>query len=521
MLAPPTLVVSIVLDQVGSWVLEHHLARLPDDGLLKTMIRRGVWAHNVVYDYAGTYTGPGHAAIYTGASPSESGIVANRRYDRARARMIGVLDDGQSVELLTDGHTFVAPTSVRAETVADVLREAAPRRAGVTRIASLSMKDRGAVIAGGQRPDLVLWYTEEARGFTTSRYYAEALPGWAARFNAERPVQRYFTQPWAPTLAPEELASLGVADDDPGEGDWHGLGVTFPHVLSASARPYTAFLATPFASEQLLEMASLTASSLEMGRDAAPDLLLVSVSGTDYVGHVFGPESWEAADNLARVDAALGAMVRSLEARGPVSVLVTADHGAMPLVEHSQARGQQGAARIQFDAIVGAAEAALDAALGPGDWVAEFVQPYLYLKPEALTPARRAEALRVAREAVARVPGVGGVFRCDEAVGWRDDADRLRRAVARSVDPQVAGELFVMPADGAVVDERMPVNHGTSHGSPWDRDNHVPLLVMGPGIGRGEVTEALHFSTTAATLSAMLGVRPPRAATAPPLRFGD
>lgn len=505
---PARLVLSVVLDQVGSWVLERHLPLLREDGLLKTTMRRGLWARRVAYTYAGTYTGPGHAAIYTGAPPADSGIVANRRWDRARAEMVGVLDDGHTVEFGGEAGSFVSPSALRAETVADVLRRAAAGRSGQTRVVSLSMKDRGAVIPGGQRPDVAAWYTESARGLTTSAHYGAEVPAWLRAFNAEHPVEAYFGRPWEP-LDRAALVGTGVTDDAPGEGDWHGLGVTFPHLLSRSRRPLTTFLATPFSTEYLVDAATAATRALSLGADAAPDLLMLSVSGTDYVGHVFGPESWEAVDNLVRVDATLGAFVRTLEAQTTVAVLITADHGVMPLVERERAAGNAGAARIEFEDVVRAAEEAVDAALGPGDWVAEYVQPYLYLRPAALAPTVRERALTAAAEGLRRLAGVGAVHRCDEAVGWRDDADPVRRAVARSVDPRVAGELFLVPADGAVVDERMPVHHGTSHGSPWARDTEVPVLVSGPGVAHGEIAVRQEFPRTAATLSALLGVDPP------------
>ncbi|MEZ4410737.1 MAG: alkaline phosphatase family protein [Polyangiales bacterium] len=512
--APAPLVVAVVLDQMGSWVLQHHLPLLRDDGLLKPMIARGTWAHDVRLTYAGTYTGPGHAAIYTGAPPADSGVVANRVWDRERARMVSVVDDGEHAEFGNEQRAHAGPSALRVDTVADVLRRAASRRAGATRVAAISMKDRSAVIPGGQHPDLALWYTEEARGFTTSAYYAPATPDWLSAWNAAHPVSAYFDRPWEPLDAAALLAT-GMTDEQRGEGDWHGLGATFPHLLSRCDEPYSAFLATPWSTEHLAAMARAVVSRLDMGGDAAPDLLMLSVSGSDYVGHVFGPESWESMDNLVRVDAMLGALARELSARGPVSVLVTADHGVMPLVERAPA--SERAARIEFADVTRAAEEALDRALGDGEWVAAYVQPYVYLRPAALAPAVRERAIATAAEAIARLPGVASVARTSEAVGWRSDPDPTRRAVAESVDPRVAGELFVVPAEGSVVDERMPEGFGTSHGSPYPRDQSVPLIVSGPGVPRRELREARDFRSIAATLAWLLDVTPPAAARRAPV----
>lgn len=512
----PRLVVSIVLDQVGTWVLDRHLGILRDDGALKPLIAHGTWVHDVVYPYAGTYTGPGHAAIYTGAPPAESGVVANRRWDRERARMVGMIDDGVHAQFDPEGRTFVSPTAVRAETVSDALRTATEARGRHSAIVSISMKDRGAVIPGGQHPDMAVWYTEEARGFTTSRYYRPEMPEWVTRFNTAHPLTGYFSTPWT-VLDPAAIARLGARDDQPGEGNWKGLGAVFPHDLSQSRDALSAFLATPMSTDHLLDAARAAVAEYHMGDDDTPDLLMLSISGTDYVGHVFGPESVEAADNLLRIDLALGRFLRELSARTDVAVLVTADHGVMPLIERAHDEGHADAARVQFDDVVSAAERACDAALGPGDWVAAYVQPFVYLTPHALEAGNRERAITAAREGISHVPGVGAVHPCAEAVQWRTDANPLRRAVALSIDPAVAGELFVVPAEYSVVDERMPQGAGTSHGSPFARDTHVPVIFGGAGVEHRDVQGDQSFERVAATLSALLGVPSPAHARVEPL----
>ncbi len=505
---PPRLVVSVVLDQVGSWVLERHLHLLHPDGAIRTLMARGLWVHRATYAYAGTYTGPGHAAVYTGAPPADSGIVANRRWDRGRARIVGVVDDGAHAEFNSGGHTFVSPAALRADTVADALRASARARGQTTAIAAVSMKDRGAVIPGGLHPDLALWYSEDAHGFTSSTYYGAALPDWVTRWNAANPPAERYAAPWVP-LDRAVLQGLGVPDDDAGEGNWRGLGITFPHALATTENPYATFLATPQSAEYLFDMARAVVRELRMGQHTAPDLLMVSVSSTDYVGHVFGPESWEAVDNLVRVDLALGRFLQELDRTTPVAVLVTADHGVMPLVEHSRRQGYPGASRIEFEHVVAAGERAVDAALGPGDWVASFVQPFVYLTPAALEPAVRARAMAAAAQGIAQVPGVAAVYPAAEAAQWRSDPDRVRRAVALSIDPAAAGDLFVVPADHSVVDEKLPQGAGTSHGSPYPLDQEVPVIVAGPGVSHGEVTEPVDFARTAATLAALLGIEAP------------
>lgn len=557
---PARLVVSVVLDQVGSWVLDRNLSKLPPDGAIRRAIARGTYIQRARYAYAGTYTAPGHAAIYTGQNPSGSGVGMNRAIvhgvasnaagtgvARRRANTESIVEDHSHAVFGADAHVTASPELLQSDTVADVLQRESHGRA---RVVSLSMKDRGAVIPGGRRPTMALWYDEHARAFTTSSYYASEPPAWLAGFHRDHPASALLSV-WN-VRDTARAAVGGPLDDCDGEGDWKGFGRTFPHDPTRSTDPYSIILTTPQSSEWLLELAARAANEYQLGRDDVPDLLAISVSGTDYVGHVFGPESLEAEDNLVRVDRALSRLLARLEReqRGPIALLITADHGVARLPERSRAEGHS-AVRLDWDTLPERVNEALDQQLGramllpdggvdasaanteardamvsadagsadasaPAQservWAEAFVQPYLFLTPAARASTERDRIVRAAIEALRAMPGVYNAYDARDAERLRASSDPVERSVGESIPRRATyelGDVFVVPSEYSLVDERLPRGYGTSHGTPWPYDTDVPVIVSGPGVVHATVSEIQPQRRVAATIAALLRVSAP------------
>jgi predicted AlkP superfamily pyrophosphatase or phosphodiesterase len=503
------LVVVVVIDQLGSRTLEQFFPELDPNGALHMARRRGVYHRHVRYPYANTLTGPGHATLFTGAAPADNCVVSNKSWDPNRQKKVDTTDDGIHA---VHGHaeTFASPAVLCAPAVGDALHDATQGRA---RVVTLSMKDRAAVFPGGQHPDLALWYDDDIPAFTTSTYYATVLPPWLLAWHRRHPFADLL-RPWRPLHAARYAALLGP-DSGPGEGNWHGFGTTFPHDPSSCERPYETVLATPQSSEALLSLARVAVEELHLGEDEFPDLLAVSISGTDYVGHIFGPDSWEYLDNLIRVDRALGALLLQLEAKTELSVLITSDHGHAPLPE----RIPGGGGRLNEHVLATELNDELVRALGPGRWVEGYLTPYIYFSAETRSePQRRARAVAAAQEYLRRRSGVAVAIDAREAATWRDSSDPLRASIALGITPEPAGDLVLYPAQGWVLDSLDLHGAGTTHGSPWEYDRNVPVLFYGPGVTRQEVTEVGDARQVAPTIAAMLGVGPPGKAKADPLK---
>lgn len=496
--ARPRLVVLVVYDQWASWAFDEHEGSLAPDGAVRWIAERGLVVERARYAYAGTYTAPGHCAIVTGAPPAESGISSNRVWDRARARRVSVFDDGAHPLVgRPDGFASLAP--LRARTVADALAE---QTAGRARIVALAMKDRSALPPGGRAPTLSLWFDPLAGGFTTTTELRAELPAWVLDFRASHPWESYRT-PWEPLRAYDELG----ADAQPGEGGY-GFDASFPHD-AAGLEDIDAFLSLPSSTELLLALAERAVAEEHLGEDDVTDLLSVSVASTDYVGHAFGPDSWEYRDQIVRVDRAVGRLLAQLAARTDLAVVLTSDHGIAPLPERAAAHGLPASARRwATEEELPLLREHLDRTLGPreGGWVDGFVVPYVYLASSVRADeAARARAVEATVAHLRARPGVGFALDVRQGPALRASADPIERSVGLSIPPEAPGDVLVLPSEGSVVDDTAGTT-GTAHGSAFDYDREVPVLVAGPGVERGRTATTVAQSRVAATLAHLLEV---------------
>ena len=318
----PKLVVLIVLDQLGSWVLDHQLSLLPSGSAIRRAYEDGA-SHIAEFPYASTQTAPGHASLSTGVTPSVHGIVANSVYVPGQGGRKTVDDAKHAV--LGNPDRFVSPTQLRTETIGDVLHRESE---GKARIVGISIKGRSAVLPVGQQANAAVFYDSVTRAMTTSTFYApkRRLPDWLRDFRKANPVGPLL-QTWEPA-DPLTLETQLGPDVSPGE-----MYPAFPHDPREATDPWYAFAGTPESSEYLMAAAYAVVKAERMGMDEVPDFLALSVSGTDIVGHIWGTRSWEYADNLLRIDRALTHFVKLLQARGPVAFVLTADHGVAELPE--------------------------------------------------------------------------------------------------------------------------------------------------------------------------------------------
>lgn len=493
----------VVFDQLAGWVLAEYADHLHPDGLVRQVMARGVYARRSAYPYASTNTAPGHAHIFTGATPAENGIYANKVIHPQRGE-IDLVDDGEHAIYGLE-HKFASPSMLRVPTVGDALQA---QRGEQAQVVALSLKDRASVLPGGKKADVVMWYERKLPGFTTSSYYGP-LPGWANDWFAAHPLEALLT-PWTP-VDPNRMERLIGPDEGPGEGDLGGFGTVFPHDPKASKDPYSVLRITPQMSGYLVDLAAEASKQMKLGEDDVPDLLSVSISGTDYAGHTFGPNSWEFFDQLYRADQRLGAFYAELSEKTDVAVLITSDHGVHPVPDRS------GKPRIFPDAVAGAAQKAAVGVLGPGEWVADYSKPLIYFSDALIVHPKREAAITAMLDAVTRLDGIAAVYDVADVRTWREDPDPTRRLIGQSVVDGERGELYVLVEEGAIVDEDKPHGKGTTHGTPYDRDREVPVLFAGPGVSPRRINERVSQAQVAPTIAALLGIDPPAGATAAPL----
>jgi hypothetical protein len=497
----PKLVVLIVLDQLGSWVLDHQLSLLPSGSAIRRAYEDGA-SHIAEFPYASTQTAPGHASLSTGATPSVHGIVANSVYVPGQGARKTVDDAKHAV--LGNPDRFVSPTQLRTETIGDVLHRESE---GKARIVGISIKGRSAVLPVGQQPNAAVFYDSVTRAMTTSTFYApnRRLPDWLRDFRKANPVEPLL-QTWEPADPLALEAQLGP-DVSPGE-----MYPAFPHDPREATDPWYAFAGTPESSEYLMAAAYAVVKAEQMGMDEVPDFLALSVSGTDIVGHIWGTRSWEYADNLLRIDRALTHFVKLLEARGPVAFILTGDHGVAELPERARAEGREGG-RLSGSALMSSAERAVDTALGEGDWIAGYVPP-LFTYTDA-GKARHKELTKALRKAMPSVEGVKAVYDARNAAQLRASNNEVERLVGASLPDDPPGDLYLVAEPGWF--DALSEHGGTNHGSPWDYDRRVPVLMWGTAVERRTSQDIYDVLRVATTLAALLNVPAPAHAPKSPL----
>jgi hypothetical protein len=497
----PRLVVLIVVDQLATWVLDIYLPILPSESVLRRAHESGAY-HQAAFPYAATQTAPGHASLTTGVPPAVHGIVANAVLDPEHGPRKTVDDHKHAV--IGNPERFVSPTHLQAPTVADALNQHSD---GKSRIVGISMKGRSAVLPVGQKPNAAVFYDSKARGMTTSTFYAPSgkLPDWLSAFVKANPVEPLL-QVWEPENPDWLQANFGP-------DAWLGeMYPSFPHDPKAATDPWYAFSFTPESTEYLMAAAFAAVKAEEMGMDDVPDFLVLGISGTDIIGHIWGPRSWEYADNLLRTDRALGRFVRILEARGPVAFVLTADHGIAAMPERVRADGGS-AGRIAHTQVTAHAERAADAALGEGDWVAAYVPPFITYTEAG---KRRLKDLHKALiKAMPTLEGVKAVYDAHAGATLRASNRDIERLVGESLPKDPPGDLYVVTSEGWF--DALSEQGGTNHGTPWPYDRQVPVLMWGAGIERRTSKKVHSVLQVATTLCALLDIPPLTLAPASPL----
>lgn len=461
--ASPRLVVLLVIDQWPAWAF---LAKRPalTEGFDR-LLREGEW-HTGQHPTPATLTAPGHTLLGTGEPPYHSGILANEWWDRASEKQITSTEDG----------TGKSAKWLRVPGLGDAVAEANTHRAGPpAKAISVSLKDRAAILPLGHA-GTAIWYDKTKVAWTSA-----SPPTWLAAYNAAHPVAAHLHDVWTP-VDPARLAKLsGTIDAQPGEVGEKQFGPTFPHDLGANKDPADAIYATPLGNQLVFETALAAIDGEHLGADATPDLLVMSLSAHDYVGHGWGHESWESWDLTLRLDHQLADLLAALDAKvgkGAWAMIVTSDHGASPLPE----RMPGGGGRISFKQVGAAANAAATTELGQGAWIANAKFPNVYLTAAARAkPAKDlAKALGKIVAALRSFPGLAKVGLTSTYAGGCEQRTGEAFAICQMIDPERSGEVFYLPARGWITeDEDEPL--ATAHGSFNDYDREVPVILLPPG----------------------------------------
>jgi predicted AlkP superfamily pyrophosphatase or phosphodiesterase len=493
----PKLVLAIVVDQFRY----DYLTRFQKDyaGGIATLLAHGAVFTNARYTQFPTVTAVGHSVIMTGAPPAMSGIVGNSWYSGEERRLVtSVCDDsyetlgagrasatvplsaplpaGQAVPDCTDASP-ASPNRLLVDTVGDELRVVSEE----SKVVGISLKPRSAILPAGHMATGAYWF-DESGVFVTSSFYGKQLAPWVSDFNKDAPANAYAGKEW--------------------------MGTKF----GSGADLYRAIPASPWGNELIEAFAETAVDGEKLGKRGVTDVLTISFSSNDYVGHRVGPDAPEVRDMAIRTDKLIDRFFHFLVSRGmsmaDVLVVFSSDHGVAPLPEKNRERKMPGN-RISPGQISRAVEDALTVRFGAGAWLIDKPVEYvLYLNQDLIREKKldRAEVDRVAAEALASRPYVFRVYTREQLANGVT-GDRIAQACTNGFFASRSGDLFILPDPYWLTG-----TSGTSHGTPFNYDTHVPVIFMGPGIRPGRYHQNISVTDIAPTLATLLNLEMPSGA---------
>ncbi|MCJ7555985.1 MAG: alkaline phosphatase family protein [Gammaproteobacteria bacterium] len=527
---PPRLVLQITVDQLRGDLPGRYLPQMGKGGF-RYLLDHGVVYENAHHAHANTETIVGHATLATGAQPSDHGLIGNVWFDRVSGQLTYNIEDarypllgaGADVDKSTeiDATQRVArsdgrsPANLLVSTFGD---ELAIHTANRAKVFGVSIKDRGAVSMAGHAGK-AFWFSKAAGEFVTSRFYYEDYPAWVKAFNAARPTQRYADTRWELMHAPSTYL-FGDKDDQPWEKAIAGFGAVFPHSYGPGDGKYFTTLLTlsPAGDELTLDFARQLIEHEDIGADAVTDYLSVSFSSTDYVGHVFGPSSLEAEDNLLRLDRTLAELLSFVDRKvglGNTLIVLSADHGGP---EAPPQLNEYGIEANYVDPSSWDTQAGIDnlkKRFGLGEELIQaFNAPYVYLNREVIREhgLDQGEVEQAVAEEMTRFRGVSLAVSSTALMQGRVPDTPLLRSILNSHNPKRSGDVFVVFEPNWFINDFDGMEVAATHGSPWRYDTYVPVIFAGANLKAQRVVRSIETVDVASTLSGFVGVKRPSGA---------
>jgi predicted AlkP superfamily pyrophosphatase or phosphodiesterase len=518
----PRLVVQITIDQMRGDFPMRYKERLTQDGF-RYLMDKGTHYVNAHFQHADTETPVGHAALFTGAYPSSNGIVAGNWFDLDKQKVIYNCEDDRFPEIGKKPAPGKgrAPTNLLSSTIGD---ELVISNNGQSRMFSVSIKDRGAILPGGHTGK-AFWYSKRDGSFISSTYYYDKYPGWVDRWNEKKRADAYKDTFWK-LLHKRSTYVFGKDDDRPFEVDMFGLGTTFPHPVKGDSKYfYTSLIATPFGDELTADFAKTLIRKEKLGQGKATDFMAISFSVTDYIGHVFGPSSLEAEDNILRLDRLLADLFKFIDEQVGLDqtlIILSADHGMSEAPEYMQGLGFE-VGRLTSEKIVkGTIQKGLKERLEvSGDVIRLYEHPYVYLNEEAIKKTRYsvAEIETAVAEEILKIPGIINALTRTDLRKEAFAPTEVNMRILNNFHLKRSGHVHVIADQFWYFYYEMDTTTKIAaiHCSPWSYDTYVPLFFAGHGIPSQKIVRPVTPYDIAATLAACLEIKPPSGSVGIPL----
>lgn len=501
----PKLIVGIVVDQMRWDYLYRYADRYSPNGF-KRLLAQGFSCENTFIPFTPTYTGAGHASVYTGSVPAINGIIGNYWYRRDLKRIWYCSED---TSVTTVGSTSTAgkmsPRNMLTTTITDELRLATSFQ---SKTIGISLKDRGSILPAGHSANAAYWFDNASAGWITSTYYMNELPDWVKKLNDKKLPDLYLQQNWN-TLYPINTYRQSTADDKVYESGISGEDNSFPHQTSAiSVNRYESFRFTPGGNTYTFDMAKAAIDSEKLGQRGVTDFLALSFSSTDYIGHLFGPNSIEIEDTYLRFDKDMAAFLKWLDAKigkGQYLIFLTADHGVAHIPgfmkENKISSGTVDDAEVRKWINENA-----EKKMGVKNAVEQVINYQLYLNYAALQENKTNidDFKKWAISELKNHPAIMSAFDLDNLPATPIPV-KIKERITNGYNQKLSGDIqFIFNPgwfDGW--------NKGTTHGAWNPYDSHIPLLWFGWKIKPGKTNRETYMTDIAPTVAAMLRIQMP------------
>ncbi len=505
----PKLVIGIVIDQMRWDYLFRFQQIFKANGGFKRMMGEGYSCENTLIPYTPTVTACGHTAVYTGSVPSVHGITGNTWWDNQLMRSVYCSEDktvkgvgGKSEE---DGQ--MSPKNMLTTSICDELRLATNFK---SKVIGVALKDRGSILPAGHSANAAYWYEGKSGNFITSTYYMNQLPEWVNNFNNRKLADSLYALGWNTSLPKEIYPQYATADVKDYESKPFGKEATgFPYDLSKYiGKDFSKISTTPYGNTLTAEMAKAAVLAEKLGKGVATDFLAVSFSSPDYVGHSFGPNSWETVDGYARLDEELGKLFAFLDAtvgKNQYTAFLTADHAVAHVPGFMKENKLPGGV-VDDMGMMKTMNTQLKEKFGIDNAIVSMYNYQVYLNHPRIDSAKLDDApiKKWIIQYVKKTEAVANAFPTDEIMTTPINKT-LREMLANGFNPRRSGDIQIIFKSGYIEGGAT----GTTHGLWYAYDAHIPLLFYGWGIKKGKTHRETYMTDIAATLAALLKIQMP------------
>ena len=513
----PTLIVGIMVDQMRWDYINRFKPFFTTQNGFSRFLNEGSTCDNTLIPYVPTVTACGHASVYTGSVPSINGITGNNWFDNQKQKSVYCVEDEsvQSIGVENSATGKMSPANLWTTTIGDEMKIASNFK---SKVIGISIKDRGAILPAGHSADGAFWYDSKTGYFISSSYYAPQLPTWVTEYNTRHRPDSLYALDW--NLSLNKSIYVANCDNDQNEYESTPFGKDqkgFPYNLHGFiGKDYSKISTTPYGNTLVAELAQQAIINEKLGQDNITDLLAVSFSSPDYIGHSFGPDSWETLDGYVKLDALIAQLFATLDnqvGKGNYTVFLTADHAVANIPGFAKKHKLPGGLVNEDQIKKGLTDFLISKGLN-GKLISAVREYNVHFNHSLMDSLNITNDKLIALSAqyLEKLPEVLQVVDARNATA-SGLPQSLRERIANGYNPQRAGDLLMVTKSGYVDG----FNTGTSHGVLYNYDAHIPLLLFGNGIKNGVVNSPTYMTDIAPTISTLLGIQMPSGAIGKPI----